>query len=424
MFRGKLQGIAHMGLIVQKFGGTSVANAERIHTAARRAIAAKEKGNQVVVVVSAMGETTDDLIDLAKQVCSYGGCDNHPPKREMDQLLATGEQVTIALMAMAIHAQGHEAISFTGGQIGLVTDNVFSKARIQSINKQRIFDQVQHGKIVIVAGFQGITPEGDFTTLGRGGSNATLVAVGAVLKCDVCENYTDVDGIYTADPRIVKNARKIDRISYDEMLELSGLGASVLQTRAVEFAKKYDVPIHVRNSQNDHEGTWIVAETPNMEHIVVSGAALKKDLTRVTIKNVPDRPGIAAKIFGDIASANIVVDDIIQNVMDDNTANISFTVEHGDLHDIKPAVERLCNELGAKSMATYQSDLAKVSVVGVGMRTHTGVAQRMFKALADAQVNIQNITTSEIKISCIIDKDQAAKALQIVHDAFELEKAR
>jgi aspartate kinase len=222
----------------------------------------------------------------------------------------------------------------------------------------------------------------------------------------------------------VKNARKIDRISYDEMLELSGLGASVLQTRAVEFAKKYNVPIHVRNSQNENEGTWIVAETKNMEHIVVSGAALKKDLTRVTIKSVPDRPGVAAKIFGDIAAANIVVDDIIQNVMDDNTANISFTVEHGDLHDIKPAVERLCKELGGSSTAIYQSDLAKVSVVGVGMRVHTGVAQRMFKALADAQVNIQNITTSEIKISCIIDREQAPKALQIVHDAFELEKAR
>ncbi len=420
-----------MGLIVQKFGGTSVANAERIHRAARRAIAAKAKGNPVVVVVSAMGETTDELLDLAVEVCNHGQ-PNHttrvpnitPPKREMDQLLATGEQVTIALMAMALHAQGHEAISFTGGQIGLVTDNVFSKARIQSINKQRIFEQLEHGKIVIIAGFQGITPGGDFTTLGRGGSNATLVAVGAVLKCDVCENYTDVDGIYTADPRIVKNARKIDRISYDEMLELAGLGASVLQTRAVEFAKKYNVPIHVRNSQNDNEGTWIVAETPNMEHIVVSGAALKKDLTRVTIKNVPDRPGIAAKIFGDIAEANIVVDDIIQNVMDDNTANISFTVEHGDLHDIKPAVERLCRELGGQSVATYQGDLAKVSVVGVGMRVHTGVAQRMFKALADAQVNIQNITTSEIKISCIIDKEQAERALQIVHDAFELEKPR
>ena len=409
-----------MGLIVQKFGGTSVADAEKIHRAARRIIAAKTAGNQVAVVVSAMGDTTDDLIELAKSVCK----DSPPPKREMDQLLATGEQVTIALMAMAIHAQGHEAISFTGGQIGLVTDNAFSKARIQSINKQRILDQLDHGKIVIVAGFQGITPEGDMTTLGRGGSNATLVALGAVLAADVCENYTDVDGIYTADPRIVKSARKIERISYDEMLELSGLGASVLQTRAVEFAKKYNVPIHVRNSQNDNAGTWIVAETPNMEHIVVSGAAIKKNLVRVTLKGVPDHPGVAARIFGQIAEHNIVVDDIIQNVLDDNSANISFTVEDGDLHDIKPAVDKLCKDLGGKTTATYQSDLAKVSVVGVGMRTHTGVAQRMFRALAEAKVNIQNITTSEIKISCIIAKEDANKALQIVHDAFELEKAK
>jgi len=411
-----------MGLIVQKFGGSSVADAERIHSAAGRAIAARKAGNHVVVVVSAMGDTTDDLIELARQVCAFDGKDTTPPKREMDQLLATGEQVTIALMAMAICAQGHDAISFTGGQIGLITDAVFSKARIQSINKQRIFDQLDLGKIVIVAGFQGVTPEGDFTTLGRGGSNATLVAIGAVLKADVCENYTDVDGIFTADPRLVPNARKIDRISYDEMLELAGLGASVLQTRAVEFAKKYNVPLHVRNSQNNTEGTWIVAETPNMEHIVVSGAALKKDLTRVTVKAVPDKPGVAAKIFGDIAAANIVVDDIIQNVMDDQTANISFTVEHGDLGDIKPVVDKLTHELGGKTNAIYQADLAKVSVVGVGMRVHTGVAQRMFKALADAGVNIQNITTSEIKISCIIRKDDGNKALQIVHDAFDLGK--
>src|SRR5689334_17533204 len=362
-----------MGLIVQKFGGTSVADAERIHRAAKRAITAKEKGNEVVVVVSAMGDTTDDLIELAKQVCCFGNKEMAPPKREMDQLLATGEQVTIALMAMAIHAAGHEAISFTGGQIGLVTDNAFSKARIQSINKQRIFEQLDKGKIVIIAGFQGVTPEGDYTTLGRGGSNATLVAIGAVLQADKCENYTDVDGIYTADPRIVKNARKIDQISYDEMLELAGLGASVLQTRAVEFAKKYNVPIEVRNSQNDNPGTLIVAENPNMEHIVVSGAALKKDLIRVTIKNVPDRPGIAAKIFGDIAAANIVVDDIIQNVMEDNTANISFTVEHGDLSDIKPVADRLMKELDGKTQPIYNDKLCKVSVVGVGMRTHTGV---------------------------------------------------
>jgi aspartate kinase len=403
-----------MGLIVQKFGGSSVADAARIHRAAQRAIAAKLAGNQVCVVVSAMGDATDDLVALAKQVCE------NPPKREMDQLLATGEQVTIALMAMAMHAQGHEAISFTGGQIGLVTDNSFTKARIQSINKQRIFDQLSAGKIVIIAGFQGVTPEGDYTTLGRGGSNATLVAIGAVLGADVCENYTDVDGIFTADPRLVKNARKIDRISYEEMLELSGLGASVLQTRAVEFAKKYNVPIHVRNSQNEKEGTWIVAETANMEHIVVSGAALKQDLIRVTIKNVPDHPGVAAKIFGDIAAANIVVDDIIQNVTDDNTANISFTVEHGDLHDIKPVVDRLVKELGGTTTPIYHQGLAKVSVVGVGMRVHTGVAQRMFKALADAKINIQNITTSEIKISCIIDKETAGRALQIIHDAFGL----
>src|SRR3954447_25747566 len=349
-----------MALIVQKFGGTSVADAERIHRAARRAIQSREKGNQVCVVVSAMGHTTDNLIDLAKQVCSHAGCETHPPKREMDQLLATGEQVTIALMAMAIHAQGHEAISYTGGQIGLVTDNAFTKARIQSINKQRILEQVEHGRVVIVAGFQGVTPDGHYTTLGRGGSNATLVALGATLQADVCENYTDVDGIFTADPRIVKNARKIDRISYDEMLELAGLGASVLQTRAVEFAKKYNVPLHVRNSQNETEGTWIVAETPNMEHIVVSGVALKKDLIRVTLKSVPDRPGSAARIFGDIARGSSVVDEIIQNVMDDNTANVSFTVEHGDLHDIKQVVDRIVKELGATTKAVYQGDLAKV----------------------------------------------------------------
>jgi aspartate kinase len=409
-----------MALIVQKFGGSSVADAEKIHRAAARVIATKQRGNQVVVVVSAMGDTTDDLIELAGKVCNHNGKSAAPQKREMDQLLATGEQVTIALMAMAMHAQGHQAISFTGGQIGLVTDNAFSKARIQSINRQRILAQLDEGKIVIVAGFQGITPEGDFTTLGRGGSNATLVAVSAVLEADECENYTDVDGIYTADPRIVKNARKIEKISYDEMLELSGLGASVLQTRAVEFAKKYNVRIHVRNSQNDNPGTWIVAETPNMEHIVVSGAALKKDLTRVTIKSVPDRPGVAAKIFGDIAAANIVVDDIIQNVMDDNSANISFTVEHADLQDMRPVVDQLCKDLGAKSAPIYHGNLSKISVVGVGMRVHTGVAQLMFKTLADAKINIQNISTSEIRISCIIDKEDGPKALQLVHDAFQL----
>ncbi len=403
-----------MGLIVQKFGGSSVADAERIHRAARRIIATKHAGNQVVVVVSAMGDATDNLIKLARQVCEI------PPKREMDQLLATGEQVTIALMAMAIHSQGHEAISFTAGQIGLITDTSFSKAKIQSINKARVFEQLSAGKIVIVAGFQGVTPEGDLTTLGRGGSNATLVALGAVLQADCCENFTDVDGIFTADPRLVPTARKIDRISYDEMLELSGLGAQVLQTRAVEFAKKYNVPLHVRNSQNDNEGTWIVSESRNMENIVVSGCALKKDVTRVGFKGVPDVPGVAARIFSTIADANIIVDDIIQTVSADGTAAISFTVEHGDITDLKPVVEKLVCDLGGQTAATFDAGLAKVSVVGVGMRTHTGVARRMFTALADNKINIQNITTSEIKISCIVAKEDGTRALNVVHDAFEL----
>jgi aspartate kinase len=406
-----------MGLIVQKFGGTSVATAEKIHKAARKVIGAKEAGNRVVVVVSAMGHTTDELIDLAKKVCG----DVIPPKREMDQLMATGEQVTIALIAMAIHAQGHEAISLTGGQIGLITDDVHSKARIKEIDKQRILKELDAGKIVIVAGFQGVTSEGAITTLGRGGSNATLVAIGAVLKADVCENYTDVDGIFTADPRIVKDARKIERISYDEMMELSSVGASVLQTRAVEFAKKYNVPLHVRNSQHDGPGTWIVAETKAMEHIVVSGCALKKDLTRVSLKAVPDRPGIVAQLFTAVGKANVVVDDIIQNVLDDGTASVSFTVEHGDVADIKPVVEKLLKDFGG-GVAQYDTNLAKVSVVGVGMKQSTGVASTMFQSLADHRVNIQNISTSEIRISCIVAKEDAEKSLQAVHAAFGLAK--
>lgn len=407
-----------MGLIVQKFGGTSVANPEKIHKAAAKAIAAHKAGHQVAVVVSAMGHTTDELIALSKGVCG----DKSPPKREMDQLLVTGEQVTIALFAMAIISQGHEAISFTAGQIGLLTDDKHMKARIQEIDKKRLQKELDAGKIVIIAGFQGITEEGDVTTLGRGGSNATLVAIGAVLHAEVCENFTDVDGIFTADPRVVPNARKIERISYDEMMELSSVGASVLQTRAVEFAKKYNVPIHVRNSQHDGPGTWIVAETQAMEHIVVSGCALKKDLTRVTLKNIPDRPGVVATLFAAVGTANVVVDDIIQNVMDDGTANVSFTVEHGDVADLKPVVDAKLKEFGGGN-AVYETNLAKISVVGVGMKQSTGVAARMFKALADQKVNIQNITTSEIRISCIVTKADAEKSLQAVHAAFELDKA-
>ena len=408
-----------MGIIVQKFGGTSVATPERIHKAALKVVAAKNAGHKVVVVVSAMGHTTDELVDLAKKV--WGDRPGQPPKREMDQLLATGEQVTIALIAVALAAQGHEAISFTGGQIGLITDENFSKARVKEIDKQKILTELDKGKIVIVAGFQGVTATGDITTLGRGGSNATLVAIGAVLKADVCENYTDVAGIFTADPRVVKNARLIKEISYDEMMELSSVGASVLQTRAVEFAKKYNVPIHVRHSQTDEPGTMIVAETKAMEHIVVSGCALKKDLTRVTLKQVPDRPGVVATIFAAVGAANVVVDDIIQNVLADGTANISFTVEHGDVADLKVVVEKQLKDL-AGGQATFDTDLAKVSVVGVGMKQSTGVAAKMFGALAREKVNIQNISTSEIRISCIIAKGDADKALNAVHAAFELEK--
>jgi aspartate kinase len=403
-----------MSIIIQKFGGTSVATPEKIHSAAKRIIAAKLNGHQVVVVVSAMGHTTDELLDLAYRVTP------HPPKRELDQLLATGEQVTIALIAMAIHAQGHEAISFTGPQIGLITDDVHSKARIREIDKRRILAELSAGKIVIVAGFQGMTSQGHITTLGRGGSNATMVALGAVLEAEACENFTDVDGVFTADPRIVPDARKIDMISYDEMMELSSVGAGVLQTRAVEFAKKYNVRIHVRNSSSDAPGTWIVAETKSMEDIVVSGCALKKGLTRVMLKGIPDRPGVVARIFTVVGQRHIVVDDIIQNVMDDKTANISFTVEHGDLADLKPAVDEVLSELGGH--ATYEKDLAKVSVIGVGMKQATGVASTMFTALAEKNINIQNISTSEIRISCTVAQADAAEALRAVHAAFNLER--
>ena len=400
-----------------KFGGTSVADAEKIRAAARRAIQARRRGHQVVVVVSAMGDTTDRLADLAGQITPSAS------KREMDQLLSTGEQVTISLTAMALEAMGAAAISFTAGQMGMVTDEVHTKARIKRIDVQRIRRELSAGKIVIIAGFQGVTESGAVTTLGRGGSNVTLVAIAASLGADVCENYTDVDGIYTADPRLVPNARKIDRISYDEMLELASLGASVLHNRAVEFAKKYDVPIHVRSSLSNRKGTMIVAETEEMERIVVSGAALKRQLARVTLRNVPDRPGAAAKIFHALAAANIVVDDIIQTETSPKTATVSFTVDLPDLPDARKVCVELCRQLKGTT-SEFRDDLAKVSAVGMGMRVHTGVAERMFAALGGAGINIRNITTSEIKISCIIDRAQGPEALRLVHDAFDLGRKR
>ena len=405
-----------MSIVVMKFGGTSVAHAEKICAAARRAIRTQKAGHKVVMVVSAMGKTTDHLVGLANEITQS------PPKREMDQLLATGEQVTISLMAMALEEMGASAISFTAGQIGMITDDVHTKAKIKRIDVRRIREQLDAGRVVIVAGFQGVTEAGAVTTLGRGGSNVTLVAIAAALGAEVCENYTDVDGVFTADPRIVPNARKIDTITYDEMLELASLGANVLHNRAVEFAKKYNVPIHVRSSLSNRKGTMIVAETESMERILVSGVALKDRLARISLANVPDHPGVAAQVFHIIATHTIVVDDIIQNVAEDGTAAMSFTVDLADLDDAKAVVDVLCKKL--KCEASFEDNLAKVSVVGMGMRVHTGVAERMFAALAKAGVNIQNITTSEIKISCLVDRSQGREALRVVHDAFGLGRKR
>ena len=403
-----------MSIVVMKFGGTSLADAAKIRTAARRAIRMQKTGHQVVMVVSAMGKTTDKLGALAREVSPR----KQPSKREWDQLMVTGEQVTISLMAMALEDMGASAISFTAGQIGMVTDEMHTKAKIKRIAAERIHEQLDSGRIVIIAGFQGVTEAGHATTLGRGGSNVTLVAIAAAINADVCENYTDVDGVFTTDPRLVPSARKIKTISYDEMLELASLGANVLHNRAVEFAKKYNVPIHVRSSLNNRKGTMIVAETDSMERIVVSGAALKDKIARISFRNVPDRPGMAAKVFHKMATRNVVVDDIIQTVNDDKTAVIAFTVDLVDLAEARTVCDELAKAL--KCDVVCEDHLAKVSVVGMGMRVHTGVAERMFAALAKARINIANITTSEIKISCLVNQAQGVKALRVVHDAFEL----
>lgn len=403
-----------MPLIVQKFGGTSVADAEKILKAARRAIRAKLEGNQVVMVVSAMGHNTDHLIDLARQV------NERPPAREMDMLLSTGEQVSVALMAMAIHRLGHSAISLTGAQIGIKTDSTYSKARIRSIDVDRVRRLLDEGQIVIAAGFQGIDEHNNITTLGRGGSDTTAVALAAVLDA-ACEIYTDVDGIYTTDPRIVPEARRVERISYDEMLELASLGAGVMHSRAVEFGKKFDVPIHVRSSFSDAPGSWIVAQ-PESPDQPVCGAALVRDEARVTVAAVPDRPGISHAIFSSIAQRNVTVDMIVQNVGSDGLADISFTVPRGELHATLEAVQAGIEQIGGGTVS-HDDAVAKVSVVGLGMARQTGVAQRMFRALADAGINIQMISTSEIKISALVARQQAAEALRAVHEAFELHQS-
>jgi aspartate kinase len=402
-----------MPLIVQKFGGSSVANPEKILRAARRAIRAQQEGNQVVMVVSAMGDTTDDLLELAAKIT------DKPPAREMDMLLSTGEQVSVALMAIAIHSLGHQAVSMTGAQIGVKTDGTFRKARIRSIETARLRKSLDEGHIVIAAGFQGIDDDFNITTLGRGGSDTTAVALAAVLQADACEIYTDVDGVYTTDPRVVPEARRVGRISYDEMLELASLGAGVMHSRSIEFGKKFDVPIHVRSSFTDQPGTMIVAE-PERPDLPVSGAAITKDEARITVQGVPDKPGTSLEIFSRIAAKHISVDMIVQNVGESGKADISFTVPQNELAAALEAVRDADKIVGAEGI-TSDDSVAKVSVVGLGMARQTGVAQKMFRALAEAGINIQMITTSEIKISVLVSRDRAQEALRIVHAAFELD---
>lgn len=404
-----------MALIVQKYGGSSVANAELIKRVAQRISKTRKAGHSVVVVVSAMADTTDDLLSLSAQVS------RHPPEREMDMLLATGEQVSCALLAMAIDQLGVKAVSFTGAQVGIITNRAHTKARIQEISAQKIKQAISKGFVVIVAGFQGMTPDGEITTLGRGGSDLTAVALAYEVKAKICEIYTDVEGVYTADPRLVPTARKLKTISYDEMLELASLGAQVMQARSMEVAKKYGVPLHIRSSLSNRTGTIISKEVRAMEDVVVSGVSLQKDEAKITICDVPDRPGIAAAIFTRISDAHINVDVIVQNVGRTGLNDVSFTVPRTELSRALRVVRRVAAELKA-GRVLHDDSIAKLSVVGVGMRSHSGIAARMFQALANESINIDMISTSEIKISCIIRRDQAQKAIRTVHDAFGLDK--
>lgn len=404
-----------MAIIVQKFGGTSVADAKKIRRAAERVIKAVKKGYQVVVVASARGKQTDELIADALEL------NPNPPSRELDQLLSTGEIQSVSLFAMALEAMGYEAISFTGGQIRMMTNNDYTKARIKSVDAKRIHKELDSGKIVTVAGFQGIDENENITTLGRGGSDTTAVALAAALKAEECEIYTDVDGICTADPRIFKSAVKMEQISYDEILEMASFGAGVIYTRAVECGKNHDVKIHVRSSMKEEEGTIITHEVPQMEGVVVSGATIQRDLAKVGLVNVDNVPGNAAKIFARLADAKVVVSDIVQTEISAEKANLSFIIGISDLPAAKKAVEQVKDEVHCESIF-IRDDIAEVSAIGIGMRTHYGVAGRMFGALAEAKVNIDSITTSEIRISCVVDEDQAEKALQVVSVAFELDK--
>jgi aspartate kinase len=405
-----------MARIVQKYGGTSVGDVERIKNVAERIKASRDEGNELVVVVSARSGVTNELLARAKAVCEF------PSERELDMLLATGEQETIALTAMALHGIGVAAVSYTGAQAGIFTDKVHTKAKIKTINAKPVEKDLKAGKVVIVAGFQGINEEGQITTLGRGGSDLTAIALAAAVKADKCEIYTDVDGVYTADPRVVKTARKLAEISYDEMLELASSGSKVMQTRSVEFAKKYNVVFEVRSSFNHNPGTIVKEEVAYMEKVVVRGVAVDKDQAKVIVSNIRDKPGSAAKVFRALADANVNVDMIVQNVGRQGVANLTFTVPQTDTAKAVRALEPVLTAIGG-GQVTVHEHIAKLSVVGVGMKTHSGVAATLFQALADAGINIELISTSEIKISIVLDLDRADEAARVAHTAFQLDKS-
>jgi aspartate kinase len=405
-----------MALVVQKYGGTSVGDIERIRNVASRVLRTKNQGHQVVVVVSAMAGETDKLIRLAQQITPT------PDERELDVLVSTGEQVSIALLTMTLKTMGYDAKSYLGFQIKIATDSVFGKARITAIESERILNDLKKGRVVVVAGFQGADESDNITTLGRGGSDTSAVAIAAALKADVCEIYTDVDGVYTTDPNIYPKARKLSKISYDEMLEMTSLGAKVLQIRSVEFAKKYDVPIHVRSSFNDNPGTIVCKEDKEMERVVVSGVTYNKNEAKIEIMHVPDVPGVVAKLFKPIADANIVVDMIIQTSSTaKGFADVAFTVPKSDFTKTLQIIRETIKEIGGKDVIADEN-IAKVSIVGVGMRSHSNVATQMFGALAKEGININMISTSEIKISCIIDSKYTELAVRALHDAFGLDK--
>jgi aspartate kinase len=404
-----------MALIVQKYGGTSVGNPEKIKAVADRVLGYSRQGHKMVVVLSAMSGETDRLISLANSV------QDQPDTREMDVLLSTGEQVTISLFAMAVKNAGYDAISFLGDQVKILTSNMHTKARIQVVDTDKINQQLAQGRIVVVAGFQGVDDKGDITTLGRGGSDTTAVALAAALKADQCEIFTDVEGVYTTDPNICSAARKIERISYDEMLELASLGAKVLDIRSVGLAKRYKVPLHVRSTFVETEGTWVVEEDKAMESMLVSGVTYNKNEARLTISRVPDKPGIASKIFMPISDAGIVVDMIIQNTRAGDLTDMTFTVPRTDYKKALRILQDVAAEIGAEEVSSADN-IAKVSIVGVGMRNHSGIASTMFHVLANEGINIMMISTSEIKVSCVIEEKYTELAVRALHDAFALER--